>query len=78
MSETPNFPDLMSQKGAKMVDTIFQARFGHIPQDNLTSFASEDTIADLMLQCYLEGVKASLTENTQYFELDGFIKALFG
>lgn len=77
MNTTNTFGDLMCQKGAKIVDTLFLQRFGHTPLNENINAADEATYAALMLHCYLEGVKACLTTPDQYFELESTIKTIF-
>lgn len=77
MNNDNTFGNLMCQKGAKIVDTLFQKRFGHTPLNENICAAEEATFADLMLHSYLEGVKACLSNTELYFDIDSTIKSLF-
>ena len=77
INTTNTFGNLMCKKGEKIVDTLFLKRFGHTPKQMDICAADEATCADLMLHCYLEGVKACLSCPELYFELDSTIKSLF-
>ena len=78
MEKTDIFTNLMFKKGANEVYRIFNEQFGHKPEDDRTSFTEENIIAALMLHAYLCGVKAMMTNPSEFLELIKAMETQFG
>lgn len=78
MDKNDTFTKLMFKKGAQEVDRIFFDYFGK-PQNELQSHWLKDSeISALMLHAYLCGVKAMMTNPSEFLELIKAMETQFG
>lgn len=78
MEKTDTFANLMFKKGAHEVDRIFYDYFNK-PQNELQSrWLKDSEISALMLHAYLCGVKAMMTNPSEFLELIKAMETTFG
>lgn len=78
MDNTNTFANLMFKKGSHEVDRIFYDYFGK-PQNELQSrWLKDSEISALMLHAYLCGVKALMTNPSEFLELIKTMEDKFG
>lgn len=78
MDNTNTFSNMMFKKGSHEVDRIFYDYFGK-PQNELQSrWLKDSEITALMFISYLCGVKACLTDPSEFLELIKAMEDTFG
>jgi hypothetical protein len=78
MNNTNTFANLMFKKGSHEVDRIFYDYFGKPQKDWQIHRFSANEISNLMLHAYLCGVKALMTNPSEFLELIKAMEDKFG